>query len=161
VPASQSEGPSSIPRQTLSELWAKRRIAQWLFVPNECWFFSSNHHFANHSGCTFYGINCIRPLKHQGHILFEERTFLFCVCVALRAGSGVAMDWSSIKGVLQTVYRNKNVKKLQWPNKGLYSLITIVIITSPKLHTHLLPATSSVWRSFNQYVPSTRWFFVL
>jgi hypothetical protein len=36
---------------------------------------------------------------------------LFCVCVVLCVGSGLATDWSLVQGVLPTVYRNKKLKK--------------------------------------------------
>jgi hypothetical protein len=35
---------------------------------------------------------------------------LFCVCVVLSVGSGLAMGWSPVQGVLQTVYRLGNWK---------------------------------------------------
>jgi hypothetical protein len=46
---------------------------------------------------------------------------LFCVCVVLCVGSGLATGWSPVQGVLQTVYRIKKLKKRPRPNKGLYS----------------------------------------
>jgi hypothetical protein len=33
---------------------------------------------------------------------------LFCVCVVLCLGSGLATDWSPVQGILQTVYRLRN-----------------------------------------------------
>jgi hypothetical protein len=36
---------------------------------------------------------------------------LFCVCVVLHVGSGLAMDWSHVQGVLPTVCRIKKLKK--------------------------------------------------
>jgi hypothetical protein len=36
---------------------------------------------------------------------------LFCVCVVLCVGSGLAMGWSPVQGVLLTVYRIKKLKK--------------------------------------------------
>jgi hypothetical protein len=36
---------------------------------------------------------------------------LFCVCVVLRAGSGLATGWSPVQGVLPTVYRITKLKK--------------------------------------------------
>jgi hypothetical protein len=44
---------------------------------------------------------------------------LFCVCVVLCIGSGLATGWSPVQGVLPTVYRIKKLKKLPRPNKGL------------------------------------------
>jgi hypothetical protein len=35
---------------------------------------------------------------------------LFCVCVVLCVGSGLATGWSSVQGVLPTVYRIKKLK---------------------------------------------------
>jgi hypothetical protein len=46
---------------------------------------------------------------------------LFCVCVVLRVGSGIATGWSPVQGVQQTAYRIKKLKNLPRPNKGLYS----------------------------------------
>jgi hypothetical protein len=36
---------------------------------------------------------------------------LFCVCVVLCAGSGLATGWSPVQGVLPTMYRIKKLKK--------------------------------------------------
>jgi hypothetical protein len=44
---------------------------------------------------------------------------LFCVCVLLCVGSGIATGWSPVQGVLPTVCRFKKLKKRQRPNKGL------------------------------------------
>jgi hypothetical protein len=40
---------------------------------------------------------------------------LFCVSVVLRVGSGLAMGWSPVQGVLPTVYRLRNWKSGQGP----------------------------------------------
>jgi hypothetical protein len=42
---------------------------------------------------------------------------LFCVCVVLRAGRGLATSWSPVQGVLPTVL--KKLKKRPRPSKGL------------------------------------------
>jgi hypothetical protein len=44
---------------------------------------------------------------------------LFCVCVVLCVGRGLATGWSTVQGVLPTVYRIKILKKRPRPNKGL------------------------------------------
>jgi hypothetical protein len=46
---------------------------------------------------------------------------LFCVCVVLCVGSGLATGWSPFQGVLPTVYRIKKLKKWPRSDKGLYS----------------------------------------
>jgi hypothetical protein len=46
---------------------------------------------------------------------------LFCVCAVLCVGNGFATGSSPVKGVIQTVYRIKKLKRDQGPNKGLYS----------------------------------------
>jgi hypothetical protein len=43
---------------------------------------------------------------------------LFCVCVVLCVGSGLATGWSSVQGVLPTVYRIKKLKKRLRSTKG-------------------------------------------
>jgi hypothetical protein len=35
---------------------------------------------------------------------------LFCVCVVLCVGSGLATGWSPVQGILPTVYKIKNLK---------------------------------------------------
>jgi hypothetical protein len=42
---------------------------------------------------------------------------LFCVCVVLCVGSGLATGWSPVQGVLPTVYRIKKWKKRRRSNK--------------------------------------------
>jgi hypothetical protein len=44
---------------------------------------------------------------------------LFCVCVVLCVGRGLATGWSPTQWVLLTVYRMKELKKWPRPNKGL------------------------------------------
>jgi hypothetical protein len=44
---------------------------------------------------------------------------LFCVCVVLCVGSGLATGWSPVQGVLPTVYSIKKLKKRPGFNKGL------------------------------------------
>jgi hypothetical protein len=45
---------------------------------------------------------------------------LFCVCVVLCVGNGLATGCSPVQGVLPTVYRIKKLKKRR-RSKGLYS----------------------------------------
>jgi hypothetical protein len=45
---------------------------------------------------------------------------LFSACVVLCVGSGLAMGWSSIQGVLPIVYNSRNYKIGQGPQR-LYS----------------------------------------
>jgi hypothetical protein len=40
---------------------------------------------------------------------------LFCVCVVLCVGNGLATGWSPFQGVLPTVYRNNKLKNFQGP----------------------------------------------
>jgi hypothetical protein len=44
---------------------------------------------------------------------------LYCVCVVLCVGTGLAKGWSPVQGVLQTVYRINKVKKRS-RSKGLW-----------------------------------------
>jgi hypothetical protein len=44
---------------------------------------------------------------------------LFCVCVVLCVGCGLATVWSPVQGVLPTLYKIKKLKKRPRPNKGL------------------------------------------
>jgi hypothetical protein len=44
---------------------------------------------------------------------------LFCVCVVLWEGSGLATAWSLLQGVLPTVYRIEKLKKRPKSSKGL------------------------------------------
>jgi hypothetical protein len=44
---------------------------------------------------------------------------LFCVCVILCVGIGLATGWSPVQGVLPTVYRIKKLKSGQGETKGL------------------------------------------
>jgi hypothetical protein len=46
---------------------------------------------------------------------------LFCVCVVLCAGNGLATVWSPVQRVLPTVYRIEKLKKWPRSNKRLYS----------------------------------------
>jgi hypothetical protein len=40
---------------------------------------------------------------------------VFCVCVVLYVGSGLAMGWSLVRGVVRTMYGLRNWKKLPGP----------------------------------------------
>jgi hypothetical protein len=53
---------------------------------------------------------------------------LFCVCVVLCVGRGLATGWSPVQGVLPTVYRIKELKKIdQAPTMGCRAVIIIII----------------------------------
>jgi hypothetical protein len=54
---------------------------------------------------------------------------LFCVCVALCVGSGLASGWSPVQGVLPTVYRIKKLKKRPRSNKTNVEPYIDVIVT--------------------------------
>jgi hypothetical protein len=42
---------------------------------------------------------------------------LFCVCVVLYVGSGLATVWSPIQGVIQTIYSIERLEKRPKSNK--------------------------------------------
>jgi hypothetical protein len=67
---------------------------------------------------TVYGTNFF--IRSWVRIPFEVwiPVRLFCVCVVLRAGSGIATGWSPVQEVLQTVYRLSNRRSFQGPTKG-------------------------------------------
>jgi hypothetical protein len=46
---------------------------------------------------------------------------LFCVCIVLCVGSGLATGWSPAQGVLPTVYRTKKLKMRSRPTKAVES----------------------------------------
>jgi hypothetical protein len=68
-------------------------------------------------------MNCLLPLQTgvvgwnptQGMDVCER---LFCVCVVLCVGSGLATGWSPLEGALSTVYWIKKLKKRPSPTKG-------------------------------------------
>jgi hypothetical protein len=73
---------------------------------------------AEYSGRAVWGMNCLCSLErwargfeyHSRHgCLYCVR--LFCVCVVLCVGRGLATRWSPVQGVLPTVYRIKKLKK--------------------------------------------------
>jgi hypothetical protein len=66
----------------------------------------------DHSGGTVEGMNCLRPLEHWDRE-FESHSRHGCVCAVLCVGSGLATGWSSVQGVLPTVYKIRELKK--WP----------------------------------------------
>jgi hypothetical protein len=79
----------------------------------------------DHTGRAVYGMNCLRSLG-RCHPEFEShsrhgylRVRLFCVCVVLCVGSGLATGWSPIQGVQPTVYiGSRKWKSGQGPIKG-------------------------------------------
>jgi hypothetical protein len=64
--------------------------------------------------CSNTGIVCSNPT--QG---INICVCLFCICVVLRACSGIATDWSPVEGVLQTVCRVRKLRKRPRSKKGL------------------------------------------
>jgi hypothetical protein len=97
-----------------------------------------------HNNITFPLLICrsqwprgLRLLKHWDRG-FESHSrhgclyyvLLFCDCVVLCVGRGLATDWSPVQGVLPTVYRIKKLNKCgQGPTKGCRPIIIIIIIT--------------------------------
>jgi hypothetical protein len=81
---------------------------------------------ADHSGCAEYGMNRLSPLEHwnRGFESFSRHESmcvrLFCVCVVLCIGSGLATGLSPVQGAVPTVYRLINCKSGQGP-QGLQS----------------------------------------
>jgi hypothetical protein len=83
---------------------------------------------AHHSGRAVWGTKCFRSLEswdrrfksHSRHACLYCVPLL-CVCVALCAGSGLAMGLSPIKGVQQIVYMIKKLKKRPRHNEGLHN----------------------------------------
>jgi hypothetical protein len=69
-------------------------------------------------------MNCLRTLERWDS-WFESHSRrgclycvrLFCVCVVLCVGSGLATGWSPVQGVLSTMYRIKKPKKRPRSNK--------------------------------------------
>jgi hypothetical protein len=75
---------------------------------------------ADHSGHAVLGMNCLRSLESWDRVfephsrlgcLWDVCVLLFCVCVVMCVGSGLATDLSPVQGVLATVYRIKDMKK--------------------------------------------------
>jgi hypothetical protein len=48
---------------------------------------------------------------------------LFCICVVLCVGSGLATGRSPVKGVLPTVYRIKKLKQRPRPTRTVYRAV--------------------------------------
>jgi hypothetical protein len=73
-------------------------------------------------------MNCLRSLERWDRG-FESRSRhgclfcvrLFCVCVVLCVGSGLATGWFPVQGIIPSAYRIKKLKNRPRPNKGLYS----------------------------------------
>jgi hypothetical protein len=59
--------------------------------------------------------------------------WVYCVYVVLCVGSGFPNGWSSVQGVLPTVYRIKKLKEMPRPNNGLQSR-NIIEQKKPFLH---------------------------
>jgi hypothetical protein len=85
-------------------------------------YFVCMHVCTDYSGRAVWGMNCLRLLGSWDRgFEFQSRhgclcVRLFCVCVALCVGSGLATDWSPVP---QTVYRIKKLQKRPRPNKRL------------------------------------------
>jgi hypothetical protein len=60
------------------------------------------------------GIVCSNPTQGM-----DVCVCLFCVCVVLYVGSGLATSWSPVKGVLLIVFRINKLKRRPSSNKGL------------------------------------------
>jgi hypothetical protein len=81
---------------------------------------------ADHSGRAVWVMNCLPSLErwdrgfetHSRHGCLHC-VHLFCVCVVLCVGRGLATGLSPVQGVLPTVYRIKKLKKRPRFNKGL------------------------------------------
>jgi hypothetical protein len=74
------------------------------------------------SGCVVKGMNCLHKQEHWDSGFNSHSRYgylycvrLFCVCVVLCVGSGLAMDWSLVHGVLRTVRILRNWKSSQGP----------------------------------------------
>jgi hypothetical protein len=71
----------------------------------------------DHSGRAVCRMNRLCRLERWGRGLKSHSrhaclcAFVFCVCVMLCVGSGLATVWSPVQGVLQTVYRITKLKK--------------------------------------------------
>jgi hypothetical protein len=85
------------------------------------------------------GTNCLRSLEHwdRGFESHSRHGCLYCLrlsrgCAVLCLGRGLATLWSRVQVVLQTVYRNKNMKSGQGSTKGCRA---IIIIIHPFPHT--------------------------
>jgi hypothetical protein len=65
--------------------------------------------------CWNTGVMCLNPIQGMDVSILR----LFCVCVVLYVGRGLATGWSPVVGVLPTVHRIKKLRKRQRPNKGL------------------------------------------
>jgi hypothetical protein len=80
-----------------------------------------------HGGRAVQGLNCLCPLKHWDRDSNSTRGIdicfrLFCVCVVLCVGSGLATVWSPVQEVLLSVYKihscqiNSDWKQASGPN---------------------------------------------
>jgi hypothetical protein len=55
---------------------------------------------------------------------------LFCICIVLCVGRGLATGWSTVQGVLPTVYRIKKLRKRTRRKEGPYSHNTTTTTTT-------------------------------
>jgi hypothetical protein len=88
-------------------------------------------------------MNRLHPLEHWDRVFesLSRHVRLFCVCVVLCVGSGLATGWSSFQGVLPTVYRIKKLKKRP-RSKRLYSHRKREEKKFGIFHVHLIPFSS-------------------
>jgi hypothetical protein len=71
-------------------------------------------------------MNCLSPLENVGREFKSQSGHgclcmrLFCVCIVLRAGSGLATGWSPVQEVLPTACRitKPNKRNCQGPTRG-------------------------------------------
>jgi hypothetical protein len=70
---------------------------------------------------------------------------LFCVCAVLCVGIGLATGWSPVRGVLQTVYMIKKLKKWSRSNKRavepyiyIYMLVCFLLSSTMLFELHRL-----------------------
>jgi hypothetical protein len=61
---------------------------------------------------------------------------LFCVCVVLCVGSGLSTGWSPVQGVLRTVYKLRNWKDGQGPQR----------VVEPYIDKRMCPFETKNWR---------------
>jgi hypothetical protein len=104
-------------------------------------------------------INCLRSLEpwdrgFESHSKYGYLcAFLFCVCVVMCVGSGVATGWCPVQGVLPSVYRIKKLKESsQGPKKGCRILIIIIIII-------IITITSLWWNTLSWNPSRLKWRF--
>jgi hypothetical protein len=101
------------------------------------WLFSSKLSLPINMNRTVYGMNCLRPLKHE--IVGSTPTggmkvcaSSFCVCVVPCVGRGTATGWSHVQ-VLPTVHRVKELNKVAKAQQRAVEPLIIIAIIIKKL----------------------------